>query len=71
MRGSERMVVRAETFEGCAVQFFLVVWVGNADQESCTFLERFAVKVDSSEFCHNVVDVRSCCYDSAAFSDNR
>lgn len=31
-------VVRTEALEGCAVQGFLVVWVGDADEEFCALL---------------------------------
>ena len=32
------VIVRAEAFEGCSVELFAVVWVGDADEEFRSFL---------------------------------
>ena len=51
-------VVRAEALECCAVQFFAVVWMGDADELLGAFLEGFAVEVHCSVLCHDIVHVR-------------
>ena len=52
-------VVRAEALECCAVQFFAVVRMGDADELLGAFLEGFAVEVHCSVLCHDIVHVRS------------
>jgi hypothetical protein len=32
------MIVRAEALEGCSVELFLVVWMGDADEKLGAFL---------------------------------
>ena len=51
------VVVRAETFEGCTVELFLMVRMGDADEEFRTLLHRLAVKIHRTELCHDMVNV--------------
>lgn len=51
------MIVRAETLEGCSVELFLVVRMGNADEEFRALLHRPAVEVHGSELSHYMMDV--------------
>ena len=49
--------MRTEAFEGSAVERLLVVWVGDADEKLGALLHRFAIEIDCSELCHDVMDV--------------
>ena len=51
-------VVRAEALECCAVQFFAVVRMGDADELLGTFLEGFPVEIYCSVLCHDIMHVR-------------
>ena len=63
--------MRTETFESCAVEGFLMVRMCYAYEQLCSFLKRFSVEIDSAEFSHDVMYVRSSGYDSATFYDHR
>ena len=65
------MIMRAEAFEGCAVELFAVIRMGDADEKLGAFLHRLSVEIHGSVFGDYVVDVRSGGNHSAALDDDR
>ena len=67
---ADEVVVRAEAFESGAVQLFLMVGMGDADDCLGSFLEGFAVEVDCSVLGHEPMDVVAGGHDTGTWSEN-
>ena len=65
------MIMRTEALEGCTVEGFLMIRMGDAYEKLGALLKGFSVEVYSSIFSNYIMNMRSCRHDSTAFDDYR